>query len=345
MSENKSYLKTLPQAIDEVKERGPIPFIWGGIKRGSFGFVFGPSKSGKTTFCENLAMKLVSEETEFMGRPLEENRFRVLFVSLEEYEQPRTERNDLQVQASGISYELLQNYLVVDDDFPKRLENDSDFETLSATILESKADVVFIDSLSRVGKGDIERSDNARETILRLRDLAYTLEITMVVIHHTPKLHGRPISIDSLAGSHVLAQEADFIIGVNKVGGLGRHSGIRYIKDIAYRYKREDDERVFTFAINDHRWIEPGIAISENKLFESTDGRVDNTNLDKLRNGINYITQGKVNTTFTSKELFEWIGPEMTRSTFFSKIGDLEKLGEIERVEKGTYRWVSTSSA
>lgn len=343
MTENKSHLKTVLQAIDEVKKRGPIPFIWGGIKKGSFGFIFGPSKCGKTTFCENLAMKLVSDETEFMGKPLEENRLRILFISLEEYEQPRSERNDLQVRSSKVPTEFMQNLLVVDDEFPKRLENESDFEILSDTIEESKAEVVFIDSLSRASKGDIERSDTAKEIILKLKDIAHNLGITMVVIHHTPKLYGRPLSIDSLAGSHIFAQEADFIIGISKVVGSGKYNGVRYLKEVAYRYKRDDDENVTTFSINEDRWIEQKESLPEFRLFESADGRVDDTNLNAIRNFIRLITQENASATFTTEELFERTENKMNRSTTFQKIRELEDLGEISRTKRGIYRYNSTS--
>ena len=38
--------------IQRAKHSKPIPLIWSGIKEGSLGFVFGPAKSGKSTFLE-----------------------------------------------------------------------------------------------------------------------------------------------------------------------------------------------------------------------------------------------------------------------------------------------------
>ena len=37
----------------------------------SFGLVFGPSKSGKTIFCENLAMSIAMGKTDFFGYKLD----------------------------------------------------------------------------------------------------------------------------------------------------------------------------------------------------------------------------------------------------------------------------------
>ena len=49
------------------------------------------------------------------------------------------------------------------------------------------------------------------------------------------------------------------------------------------RYKREDDEKVLTFEINDHLWIVHGKRVVESTLFKEADGRVDDTNREAVR--------------------------------------------------------------
>ncbi len=69
-------------------------FLWSGVMVGSFGFIFGPSKSGKTILCENLALSIAAGRDSFFRLPIEFSRKKVLFISMEEYWQPRTQRNE-----------------------------------------------------------------------------------------------------------------------------------------------------------------------------------------------------------------------------------------------------------
>jgi KaiC/GvpD/RAD55 family RecA-like ATPase len=344
MSEKLNYLKTIAESIEDVRKEGPIPFIWGGIKEGSFGYVFGPSKSGKTTFCENLAMSLVSRKEMFLGNAILERDHRILFVSLEEYERPRSERNDKQIKFLDAPLAFIENYLVIRDEFPKFLRDDKELEILSDTIAESKAGVVFIDSLTRMSSGDIEKSDTARIISLKLKEIAAIRGITMVVIHHTPKLNGRMLTIDSLAGSHVFAQEADFIIGINKIVSLTKFNGTRYIKEVACRYKKEDDEKVMLFEINEHMWLDPKGYIPEIKLFDSQDGRIDDTSLKSVRSIIKKASMNNPDKSFNSQDILKEAVVSMDRSTFFEKLRTLSETGEISKTGKGLYIFNSPPS-
>jgi hypothetical protein len=62
-----SRILTISEAISRVNTEPEIPTIWSGIKGGSFGFVFGPSKSDKTILCENFAMSLALNRKDFLG--------------------------------------------------------------------------------------------------------------------------------------------------------------------------------------------------------------------------------------------------------------------------------------
>jgi KaiC/GvpD/RAD55 family RecA-like ATPase len=340
----KRYFKPIDEAVEDVRREGPIPFIWGGIKEGSFGYVFGPSKSGKTTLSENLAMMLVCGAKEFLGYPLPGRPYRVLFISLEEYKRPRCERNDKQLQYLHPLPELIKNLFVIEDDFPKFIKDDTSWEMISETISESGAEVVFIDSLTRMGAGEIERSDIARAVSAKLKEIAHECGVTMIIIHHTPKLNGQMISIDSLAGSHVFAQEADFLIGVNKVTSKYKHRGVRYLKEVASRYRREDDENVLVFEINEHMWLEEKVVISEAKLFEGPDGRVDETKYNLVSSIIMEQVKGSGTPDFRDRDIRNKAEKEMNRSTYYEKINDLVISGVITRTGKGEYKFNSLPS-
>jgi RecA-family ATPase len=258
----------------------PVPFIWSGIKKNSFDFVFGPSKSGKTTFCENLAMCLAAQLQKFFNQPISPDDYKVLFISLEEYWQNRTERNKKQViplnENLGTS-SWLKNYKVINENVPRQIATDADWLEIERMIVNSKANVVFIDSLSRLYEGGIEDSGLAKKVSLQLRELTYKLKITLVVIQHTPKQTGKPIIQDSLAGSRMLSQEADFMIGIGK-----NIEGKRYFKEVSFRYCQEQNENVTVFDIDSYQWLIPGAEMPETALLKEPDGRKDDTNPDQF---------------------------------------------------------------
>lgn len=342
MIEKKIYFKTIIESVEDVRRRGPIPLIWCGIKVGSFGYVFGPSKCGKTTFCENFGMSLVSGKEEFLGQPILKKRYRVLFISLEEYENQRGDRHNRQIQALT-SPELLKDFLVIEDEFPKFFTKDNEWNDLSELINDSKADIVFIDSLTHMSSGDVERSDTGREMCKHLKKIAFDCGITMIVIHHTPKLNGGLMTIDSLAGSHVFAQEADFIIGINRIESLNKNNGTRYVKEVASRYRREDNEKVIKFTINDDMWLESQGLIRESCFYEKSDRRRDDTNLNDVRTLIREFTETTGETLFKSKDILDVAESDMHKSTYHKHLDTLINTGEILRTSKGEYKFNDTS--
>lgn len=343
MIEKKIYFKTIVESVEDVLKEGPIPLIWGGIKEGSFGYVFGPSKSGKTTFCENFAMSLVCGMEEFLGQPILKKRYRVLFISLEEYENQRGERNNLQIQALKDPIELLKDYLVIVDAFPKFFTKDNEWNDLKELITDSEANIIFIDSLTRMSSGDVERSDTGREICKHLKKIAFDCGVTMIVIHHTPKLNGGLMTIDSLAGSHIFAQEADFIIGINRIESLNKNNGIRYVKEVACRYKREDNEKVMKFTINDNMWLESEGLIRESCFYDKSDRRRDDTNLNDVRTLIREYSETTGEMLFKSKDILDEAESNMHKSTYHKHLDTLINTGEISRTSKGKYKFNNPS--
>jgi hypothetical protein len=154
------------------------------------------------------------------------------------------------------------------------ISSDDEWYMIEKMIKQNNANFVIIDSLSRLYEGGIEDSRLAKKVALKLRELCHKLKIThsSTSIIALNKL-GKPLTIDSLAGSRMLAQEADFMIGVGK-----SPEGKRYVKEVAFRYKPEDSENVKMFDIDNNQWIVEGAAISEAALLKESDGRQDDTN-------------------------------------------------------------------
>lgn len=194
---HKSHVIPLQELVRRHEQEPEIPFLWNGIKQGSFGFIYGPAKSGKTIFCENLGLSIAAGAAEYFGQSISHDGNPVLFVSLEEHWRNRAERNKRQLQHLSWDSDKPLNYTVVDNDFPRFFAKDEDWITLGNAISDSSASVVFIDSLTRMVPGDIEKSASSRDASLKLRDIAYENNKTLIVIHHTPKQNDGPLTINT----------------------------------------------------------------------------------------------------------------------------------------------------
>jgi hypothetical protein len=330
----------LDELIERHDQEPPVPFIWSGIKKNSFGFVFGPSKSGKTTFCENLAMCLAAQLQKFFNQPISPDDYKVLFISLEEYWQNRTERNKKQViplnENLGTS-SWLKNYKVINENVPRQIATDADWLEIERMIVNSKANVVFIDSLSRLYEGGIEDSGLAKKVSLQLRELTNKLKITLIVIHHTPKQIGKPITQDSLAGSRMLAQEADFMIGIGK-----NLEGKRYFKEVSFRYRQEQQENVTVFDIDSYQWLIAGAELPETALLKEPDGRKDDTNPDQIFDFIQDKTNSPQGETYTRELMEEFVTTAIiSKQTLYNCLDRLEKANRITKQGKGVYKSIS----
>ncbi len=329
----KSMIDTLENMIARAALEPKKKFLWSGILVGSVGFIFGPSKSGKTIFCENLAIILSSGADSFFGFPIETECKKVLFISMEEYWQQRTDRNKQQLDF--LKSDLNGRLSIVTEEFPRQLATKEARALLSRIISESGADVVFIDSMSRLYSGAIEDSSLAKDVMLDIRELANNLKITLIIIHHTPKQSGRPLTIDSLAGSRILGQEADFMIGINKTP-----DGRRYMKEVAFRYRPEKDEMVNSFSINDSACIVPSGTFSEAEMLrDSNDGRTDNTNTDIVLQIIQEKSAGPQGFASAKDLMEECVDTEiMSKPTLFSQLKKLQSKNKIENPSKGVYK-------
>ena len=256
--------------IQRYKAVEPPVYMWRGMQEGNFGIIYGPSKSGKTTIAECLGLAIVSGKKKFLGSPIKVKQQKVLMISLEEYWYYRTQRVAHQLKELSPDNEnpkWLINFWVVNENFPHDTISEQNKNTLMETIIESGAKIVFIDSLTRLYKGSIEDSKIAKKITMWLRQMSQDLGITLIVIHHTPKIGDKAITLDSLAGSRVIAQEADFLIGVHRLS-----NGTRYVKDIAYRYAPEEDVLI-DFTISKNRVVNFKKNIDECEFFKSVDGR------------------------------------------------------------------------
>lgn len=321
----KKYSLSLFEQIELHEELPPQEYIWRSITPGSLGFIYGPSKSGKTTFCENLGMSIAYGSKDYFGGKIEnEEPCRVLFISMEEYWRQRTERNKKQISKFDVPEELHDNYVVVNEDFPRIFIGSDELKSrLHEIIDEVEPKVVFIDSMTRMATKDIEDSTVSGEIGVALRELANENEVAIVVIHHTHKMNGKAITIDCLAGSRVLAQEADYMIGINRT-----ESGIRYYKEVTTRYAQEKED-VIVFDIDENQWLRPINEIPEDTALKinKKDGR---QNPDKFEPILSVLKEAyTTNTTLTKQELVDKLDGKLGSSSTYDYLNELEDDGKI----------------
>ena len=325
---------TLADMMERVKSEPKQKMLYSGIKEKSLGIIVGPSKSGKTTYCEKLAMAIASGATEFLDMPLDISNRKVLVISLEEHYSRRTERN--MKQAAVISSEKgndwEQNYIVATEEMPTYLTSDADWQLIEDVILQHAPGFVLIDSLTHMYKGSIEDSVVAKNIMKRLRDLAGATDTTIAVIHHTHKMYGQPLSIDTIAGSRVIAQELDFMIGINRT-----LDGKKYIKDVAFRYWQER-EQVLQFEIDDTCSIVPVGEVDESALLSATDGRRDDSNPKKVIEFMQARSTAGATIVAAHELEAKFVQPQvMSKPTLYKSLRQLELQGGIIKPEKGKY--------
>lgn len=316
------------ELINRSATEPPVHMIWSGIKKGSFGYVYGPAKSGKTILCENLGMSIAAGKNTFLGMALNCTGINnVLFISMEENWKNRTERNLKQINAlEGFNRDNF-NYYVVNEAFPYSLTDKSSWDTFTDTISSTSANLVIVDSLTRVTRSEIEKSTVGSEVSAKLRDITRNLDITMVVIHHSSKISNSAIDISNMAGSRVIGQEADFILGVNKLA-----NNTRYFKEVANRYKQES-EHVTVFQIDNNLWVKKIRTATEERLLQPVDHRGNEGSIEMVLDAIQEL-EAKDN-LIKRKDVVNLLNGQLGQSRIYEIFKELEINGLIEIKPQG----------
>jgi len=329
------------ELIKKTQEQPEPNFIWKGIPEGSKGLITGAPKTGKTTFAENLAISLAIGRKSFFGCEMNEKAKKVLFVNLEESVQLRSRRNGKQIK--GFSLEELklfsENYFSTPEGFPSFFNTDEDWELLRDFINECDAEVIFIDSLSHLFVGEIEKSKSAQNFFQLFNKYIGNLGKTIIIVHHTTKGNKEPITQDNVAGSRFVLQEFEFAYGMAKVPTKrgGSYLAMLYNKHI------EQDDTAELYNFSKEGWVEKIGTENKYSLYEvskSRDGRVDDTNKKLVYDYILSQTS-QTSQTISSAELNNYFtGDEnriMSKDTLFVKLNQLVEENLIIKPNRGEY--------
>lgn len=197
--------------------------------------LFAVSNAGKSIFATQLAEEIAAQEP-------------VLYIDCE--------LSDKQFQLRYTDTELGIRHI-----FPKaflRAEinpEDIDGSDMDQAILQSVEEAakfgikkIFIDNITFIAR-DSEKASAASEFMKRLVKLKKTLGLTIIVLAHTPKVHGYQVmSQYSLAGS---AQLINFFDSAIAIGLSAEDKSYRYVKQVKYRAgeKHYDASNVLVYEI------------------------------------------------------------------------------------------------
>lgn len=337
--------KLVVRAIDLITKfkNEPEPAeIWNGIVEGSKGLLVGVSKTGKTTFAENLAISLAIGSPSFYGKEIKGGPKKILFVNLEE--NPRMRSSRLKKQISRLnSQEMVlfaENYLTPEEEFIQSVDSDEDWKTLRDCIEESNADIVIIDSLTHLFQGQIESSKECVKFVKKFREYVVSSKKTIILIHHNTKGNDRPIEQDNIAGSRVILQEFEYALGFANIP----NSKDKYSCMLFNKYVEVNSSVATVYKIDKDRWIENISEIEKSVLYDSKvkiDYREDSTNKDLIFNyiqsqsslGSQTVRSGDLMKTFVLND-----PKTMARDTLFKSLEKLRNEGKIESSEKGKYQ-------
>ena len=227
----------------------------------------------------------------------------------------------------------MNRWYVIDDRMPQFLTTDQEFGILHNLIETIKPDVLIIDSLTHLCNGPIEDSTVCSKLMKRVRGLAKGRNCTPIVIHHIPKINDAPLTIHSVAGSRVVGQEVDFVIGINSLS-----NGKKYLKMVKSRYVRDTTE-VISFTIDDDCWLKMEGKMDELQILATVDGRFDFNNKEKIFDFIvEELENGNDDVEFSQIKEKLVDTQEMSLQTAHTQLNSLIKEKRIIKGGHGRYK-------
>lgn len=225
------------------KMGAPKP-LWENVwMEGELCCLFARTNLGKSV----LAVQIATHVAENGGR-----HSRVLYLDYELSQQQFAARY---CSATGEPLAFPENLFIatLSDSARKSASVTEDIALIEAYVRKVQANVLIIDNLTALCFST-EAADSATELMTALKSLNKRLDISILLIGHTPKLEeGRPIQLTDLAGSMRIANLLDSAFSIGR--GIDKEGrSVRYIKHLKARSTEivYDETNVPTFTIEPH---------------------------------------------------------------------------------------------
>jgi len=220
-------IESLAEIVNANKDKQPPKQLFGEFWRdGEIAVLFGQTNTGKTVLAMQMAMDLARGQASMPEYfPVDTPPLKVLYFDME--------MTDAQISRRLAGIEIPNNFhrasLCLDS--VKELLDISDTEdTIVEIASEFKPDVIFIDNISAI-KIKSDTASTASPLMLKLNKLKKSLNVSILIVGHTPKLHfAQKLSLDQLAGSAQIGIQVDAAFGIGK----GK-KGERYLKQLKCR--------------------------------------------------------------------------------------------------------------
>lgn len=229
--------KPMNQWLKEASERpAPTQLCDAFWQAGELALFFGSTGDGKTVFGMQVANDIAMGRTT-TGLAVGTDACPVNYF---DFELSDTQHLSRYSDGHGNAFSFSDNLNRIEMDLTtsgRASDLDVDWEQallaeIEGKILESKAKVNFFDNLTWLSR-ETDKGRFALPLMQRLCTLKKQHGLSIFVMAHTPKRdETRPIGLNDLAGSRILANFADSIFAIGK---SGRDQGIRYLKQIKAR--------------------------------------------------------------------------------------------------------------
>jgi archaellum biogenesis ATPase FlaH len=253
--ETKNGLITRPasERLNSAKSKPPIAPLFDDFWfSGELTFLFGSTNVGKTILAVQL-LDAISMGAKIQGFDGPQTPMKVCLFDFELSESQFLKRYS---DENGNVHQFSDNFLTAEIDPEISISEGISFQDyilaqIEKTIIEHRIEVVVIDNLTAL-LSIITETKNALELMRKLRLLKLRLNVSMIVIGHTPKRDlSRPITKHDMAGSMHLLNLCDsaFCIGESV-----KESDVRYLKQIKCRSSKflYGSENVAVFRLVKH---------------------------------------------------------------------------------------------
>jgi KaiC/GvpD/RAD55 family RecA-like ATPase len=215
--------ENFPEVMEKAKKATPKTFLIGRfIKIGDVAILFSGPENGKSIFGIQMADKISKGESLFNG--LLRNECEPQKVLYFDFELSLSDYKNRYLDGAGNEYPFRKDGWMVrvgnNEENPKTF---ADIATnmeriLTQNIEQFHPNVVFIDNITAMSNGSTADAEVIRKIMNLLRELKNKYHLTVVVLAHTPKRYdlSKPLAIEDLAGSFLLAAYADTIIAIGR---------------------------------------------------------------------------------------------------------------------------------